>query len=324
MTLMERLRAIVGVSAPPPRPPVTAPPLPMDATSEPAADVHEAPPVPAAGARIAPEQRDAWERDGYLVLPGFYSEADIDGAQDFAADAWRQKAPRIVVDDLITNERLRLEDVPAAHARDHRFKVNDLYMELEAVRGLALNPRLTPILHALLDEAPVIVNSLNFEQGSMQPDHVDALYMAPITPGKLVAIWVALEDCRPEAGPLRYYPGSHKIDQYRFSNGDTRAIHDEMPAWTAYMYEQSGLRGLRAETFAARKGDVFIWSAYLMHGGSEITDPSSTRRSIVFHYLSESDCRGIGFDLVPYEGGFWLYRRHQAVAGAEGDFPPRH
>ena len=97
-----------------------------------------------------------------------------------------------------------------------------------------------------------------------------------------------------------------------------------MPVWTAYMYEQAGLRALRAETFAARKGDVFIWSAYLMHGGSHIADSSRTRRSIVFHYFAESDCRSVGFDLMPYEGGFWLYRRHQPVDGIEGDFPPRH
>ncbi len=311
MGLMQRLRSMLGAQGG----------GPIQDAPVPATPVPAAPPEAVAG--IASGQLEAWERDGYLVLPGFYDDAEIDAAREVVQEAWRTRAPRIVVDDLITNQRLRLSDVPAEHAREHRFKVNDLYMELDAVRRLALNPRLTPILAALLGEAPVICNSLNFEQGSGQPDHVDALYMAPITPGKLVAIWVALEDCHPEAGPLRYYPGSHRIDQYRFSNGDTRAIQDEMPAWTAYMYEQSGLRGLRAESFAARKGDVFIWSAYLMHGGSEIIDRSRTRRSIVFHYFTESDSRSVGFDLVPYEGGFWLHRRHQPVGDGEGELPPR-
>jgi ectoine hydroxylase-related dioxygenase (phytanoyl-CoA dioxygenase family) len=270
-----------------------------------------------------PEMLSFWEERGYLVLPGFYSGKELDAAQEALERAWATNAPRIVVDDLMTGERLRLMDVSEEARREHRFKVNDLFLERDEVRDLALNPRLTPIIRDLLGHVPVICNSLSFHQGSGQPDHVDALYMTPPTPGHLVAIWVALEDCDMNAGPLRYFPGSHKIPPYVFSSGKNTAIAEEMDQWRAYMREHVEAMGLTPEVFPARRGDVFVWSAYLLHGGSPIVDPTLTRKSIVFHYLSEEDCRALNFRLVPSHGGYWMHRRHPAVPGlGESDFPP--
>lgn len=267
--------------------------------------------------------RQHWEDHGFLALPKFYSDAELDAAQGAIDQIWAVKAPRIVVDDLVTGQRSRLMDVEEQRRREHRFKVNDLYLECEEIRRLALNERIEPILHELLGHAPVVCNSLNFQQGSGQPDHVDSLYMTPRSPWHLIAIWVALEDCHMDAGPLRYYPGSHKIPQYVFSNGSNHVVDEEMDDWNRYMQEHVQTRGLKPEVFAARRGDVFIWSAYLLHGGSPIKDPSRTRASIVFHYFSEEDSRALNSTLVPYHGGFWLHRRHQPVPGlGESDAPP--
>lgn len=262
------------------------------------------------------ELRAFWDANGYLVLPGFYDDAALEAVEADVARSWSERAPRIVVDDLVDGRRSRLADVDPDARRNHRFKTNDLYLESAAVRGLALNPRLTPILGSLLGQVPVLCNSLNFEQGSGQPDHVDALYMTPATPHHLAAVWVALEDCHVDAGPLRYYAGSHAIPPYVFSNGGHHVVDAEMEDWNRYMEAQVRERNLQPETFAARKGDVFVWSAYLLHGGSPINDPSRTRGSVVFHYYSEHDCSARGETLVPEHGGYWLHRAHQPVPGA--------
>jgi len=272
---------------------------------------------------LTAQMRESWDRDGLLVLPGFYSPAEVEDAQASLREAWEQGAPRIVVDDLVTGERLPLARVSEQARREHRFKVSDLYLEREAVRRLALNERITPIVAALLGQPPVLCNSLSFEQGSAQPDHVDSLYMTPRTPHHLVAIWVALEDTHPDAGPLRYYPGSHKIPQYVFSNGSHHFIQDEMPLWDRHMRAQVEALKLQPEVFLARKGDVFVWSAYLLHGGSDIRDPARTRKSVVFHYLSKQDCLAHRLALAPEGPGFWLYRQHPAVPGEDDPaWPP--
>ena len=257
-----------------------------------------------------------WDARGVLVLPHFYDDAEIDAVLADYHELWSEGRARVTVDDMDVDRRMRLRDVPAEARKVHRFKVNDLYLEQESVRRLALNDRLVPLLQQLLGERPAVCNSLSLEYGTEQEDHVDSLFMTPRTPTHLVAAWVALEDCAPESGLLRYWPGSHRIEPYVFSNGERHFVPEELGAWQSWMRGQVQQHGLQSELFGARKGDVFIWNAQLLHGGSRITEPGRTRRSIVFHYFSESDCRAMGHRLAPESGGFWIRRSHQPIPGS--------
>lgn len=257
-----------------------------------------------------------WDARGVLVLPRFYAEAEIDAVLADYRALWTDGRARVTVDDMDLDRRMRLRDVSADARKAHRFKINDLYLEQASVRQLALNDRLVPLLQQLLGERPALCNSLSLEYGTEQEDHVDSLFMTPRTPAHLVAAWVALEDCSPESGLLRYWPGSHRIEPYIFSNGQRHSIPGEMGAWEDWMRAQVRQRELQSERFQARKGDVFIWNAQLLHGGSPIARPGRTRRSVVFHYFSESDCRAMGHRLVPESGGFWIRRSHQPIPGS--------
>lgn len=264
-----------------------------------------------------------WKRDGFYVLPGFYRHDEIDAVVAAQDQVWAESRPRVVVDDNRTGERLLLADVADKDLSNHWFKVNDLYLELPIVRRMGLNERLSGILSALLGHVPVMCNSLTFERGSGQPDHVDALYMTPQSHGHLIAIWVALEDCHMDAGPLRYWPGSHVIPPYVFSTGSNHVVPDEMPKWNEYMEGNTARLGLSPTTFAAKKGDVFVWSSYLLHGGSPIKDSTKTRKSIVFHYYSDHDCSRNNWSMVPEGGAYWMYRQHAPINGTPGAWPPK-
>jgi len=257
-----------------------------------------------------------WDARGVLVFPAFYSDSEIDAVLADYQAAWREGRAGITVDDMDTGRRMRLRDVSTAARESHRFKVNDLYLEQPSVRHLALNERLIPLLQRLLGERPALCNSLSLEYGTEQPDHVDSLYMTPNTPAHLAAVWVALEDCSPESGLLRYWPGSHRIAPYIFSNGERHCVPGEMGDWGSYMEARLHEHQLHCELFQGNKGDVFIWNAQLLHGGSPITGRGHTRRSIVFHYFSESDCRAMGSHLIPDSGGFWIKRPPQPIPGS--------
>ena len=82
------------------------------------------------------------------------------------------------------------------------------------------------------------------------------------------------------------------------------------------MHSQVSERGLRKEPFFAKKGDVFIWHAHLLHGGGPINDPGRTRRSTVFHYFTAADCRKLGYKTVAHDDAtYWIKRGHQLVPG---------
>ncbi|MCU0705083.1 MAG: phytanoyl-CoA dioxygenase family protein [Fimbriiglobus sp.] len=272
---------------------------------------------------LTAEHRRSWEQDGYLALPGFFTAEQIDRLNALTDAAYHNPPGWLVVDNLRTGRRARLSDF-APDERTHRhYKLNDLYLEEPEVRAAALDPRVRAYLGELLGAPPVLCNSLTFEKGSQQPDHIDSLYMTPRTPGQLAATWIALEDAHPDAGQLFYYPGSHRIPLYTFADGTHHASNAEAQAWHAYILSEIAARGLRRETFPAKKGDLFIWSANLVHGGSPIGDPARTRKSLVCHYYTLPDCQAQGCECVPQAAdGYWMRRPHQTVPGTVSVPPP--
>jgi hypothetical protein len=103
---------------------------------------------------------------------------------------------------------------------------------------------------------------------------------------------VALEDITEDNGPLFYYPGSHKTPEYNFSHfknslGDNS--YDNYPEYEVFMEELMDASPFKKEKFLAKKGDALIWSSNIVHGGSAVNDPNSTRFSQVTHYYFK-DC----------------------------------
>jgi phytanoyl-CoA hydroxylase len=261
-----------------------------------------------------------FERDGFLVLEGHFSPHQIDRAVSAIRGLLDQRPNEVVVDSLKTGRTTFWAQADKREVRSFRF--NDLFLMREEVRDLALEPELASILGSLLGEPPVLFGSRNLRKGPSETIHIDSLYTTPRTPHSLIAAWIALEDVHPEAGPLVYYPGSHRIPLYRFNDGTHHASPDEEADWFDYVDVQIRLRGLRERKFMARKGDVLIWHADLVHGGSPVRDLGRTRSSMVCHYFGESDCRERDMDLVAMNGGHWLRRPRKAVRVDPAAFGP--
>ena len=254
-----------------------------------------------------------FELNGFATLPQHIPHGVIDEVLNRIDSKRRERPLDLVIDLLDTGERTVLGLLSPEEAITRRMKISDLFLSVPEVRDLALTPSMIPILQSLLGQTPVLCNSLYLERGSAQPAHVDALYMTPRTPKHLIATWVALEDTHEDAGPLEYFPGSHLIDQMKFSNGQYHAVESEMPHWQAYMHQAVEKAGLKSASFAAKKGDVFIWHANLLHGGGPIHNPALTRKSLVFHFYSERDCRADGSTLVSQTDAYWMKRAPQSV-----------
>ena len=60
----------------------------------------------------------------------------------------------------------------------------------------------------------------------------------------------------------------------------------EYADYTNRIQEVVAENGLKKEVFYAKKGDLLIWHANLLHGGEPMEDKNSTRKSMVFHYYS--------------------------------------
>ncbi|HUC05249.1 MAG TPA: phytanoyl-CoA dioxygenase family protein [Acidimicrobiales bacterium] len=263
-------------------------------------------------------QRRHWSDEGYLVVEGFFDDAEVDAVEQALQRTWERRPSDVTVDDLLTGRRMRAREVTDEH-RAHRFKVNDLYLSDARLRGVISSERVVDLLGELLEDQPVVCNTLNLDKGSQQADHLDTLYMTPRTEGKLVATWMALEDTHADAGPLRYWPGSHHIEPFRFADGSLHVEQERMEEWSGYMADSVQRRGLEEQRFLARRGDLFIWSALLLHGGSDIRNVDLTRKSLVTHFFAAADCTAQGLRTEPVEhgAGRWWDRPPQPIPGEE-------
>lgn len=262
-------------------------------------------------------QSATFQENGFAVFPGFYSASEIDLVQSQIAAKKKERPKHISVDllDEPGGRRASLGSLDDDGIASRHYKINDLYLDMETVRYLALSERVAPLLKQMLGETPVLCNSLYMDKGTTQPPHVDSIYMTPQTHGHLIAIWVALEDAHEDAGQLEYFPGSHLLEQMKFSTGSYHFVPDEMETWKQYINAKVKEAGLEKQAFAAKKGDVFVWHANLLHAGGPISDWTRTRKSLVFHYWSEHDCKQLNYNMKPMNGAYWWDRPHPTIPG---------
>jgi hypothetical protein len=172
------------------------------------------------------------------------------------------------------------------------LRVQDGWRTNADIRAIACNQAVLDLLGKLYGRRAFPFQSLNFPVGTQQHYHSDSIHFSSIPERFMCGVWVALEDIHPDAGPLTYYPGSHKwpvlyndlIGNLVGQEADFVAQDPYKRAWQA-MVEASGVK---PEIFCARKGQALIWTANLLHGGSRQKDPSRTRWSQVTHYYFEN------------------------------------
>jgi len=210
--------------------------------------------------------------DGYLILENFYNASET---------------------DALNTEVNRLLEAGKAGFNYTGRKIFNIHEQSRLANDRFFRrPEILQLLSFLLGKPVIPFQSLSFVQGSEQRAHSDSIHMTTEPPGYLIATWTALEDCTEDGGPLFYYPGSHRLPYVMTPDYDSGNTALTIGNNSNRRYEdkiESLIRERRLEKklFLARRGDVLIWHANLLHGGSAIARPGATRRSIVCHYFAE-------------------------------------
>lgn len=122
----------------------------------------------------------------------------------------------------------------------------------------------------------VLYQSMFFDNSTGTKLHQDTWYLDTIPNGKLIGVWIALEDIEYSAGPFCIYTNSDKKklkpNDYNFNDLENDPkFRNDYPSAKRY-------------DFTARKGDVLIWDSFTIHGALLPTDQSITRKSITAHF----------------------------------------
>ena len=273
---------------------------------------------------VTEAQREQFHRDGFLILPGFFGAEQIGAFKKHVDDLWaRRRHPdnQLVIDTPFRSAsaagvfRAFFRSVPD-EARQDFFKLNDLHLVDPEVQSLSANSGLVAVIETLLGHRPTVCNSLLFEWGSEQDLHFDTFYMPSPTPNMMAASWIAIDRVTDSNGPLVYYPGSHLIEPFRFSDGRLNAIGAEMPAAQEHIARIIQVHGLEEARFYPQPGDVLIWHAQLLHGGSAISTRTEKRTSLVTHYFTTLDFPNTADHVDLGDRCYMLTKSHQQAIDA--------
>ena len=207
----------------------------------------------------------------------------------------------IVLSNIFTNELIDQiksemndkgfnENFPIQTFRNN-IRIQDLWQYSDSVKELACHPKIMDTLKMLYEREPVPFQTLNFKVGTQQKAHSDTLHFSSLPARYMCGVWVALEDITEDNGPLFYYPGSHRNPEYNFSdfkNTTEDTSYENYPEYETFMEDLMEKSSYKKKKFLAKKGDALIWSSNIIHGGSPVEDPQSTRYSQVTHYYIEN------------------------------------
>ena len=175
----------------------------------------------------------------------------------------------------------------------YRNKIMFAIHKSPLLKQIGKDTKLVELLSSLMKDEVTLFQSINFLTGSEQKTHSDSIHMTSFPLGGLLGVWIALEDIDMENGPLHYYPGSHKLPYYLNSDYDNEGnwlmIGDkDYKAYERMLDRKVKEHNIQKHIFTARKGDLLIWHANLLHGGEPHTNKQKTRKSMVYHYFASN------------------------------------
>lgn len=184
-------------------------------------------------------------------------------------------------------------DDPGSDKTIGERRIQDAWKTDADVKAIASNRKVLDLLSKLYGRAAFPFQTLNFPVGTQQGAHSDTVHFSSLPERFMCGVWLAMEDVNADAGPLFYYPGSHRwpimtnalIGRRGYGSSLDSAQDPFDPAWRALC----DAHDVRRDIFLARKGQALIWCANLLHGGSPQNNPRLTRWSQVTHYYFD-DC----------------------------------
>ena len=220
--------------------------------------------------------KEAYDRDGYVFIPGFLSADEMRELSEKIASYMRD-----VVPGLPSQRAVYLD--PA----DRNSLVQLFYMDqYDDYFSTVLNDSKFRRLAEVMLGEPVIPQNLEFfnkppKIGKPTPPHQDNYYFM-LSPPKAATLWLALEDVDAENGCVRYVKGSH-LNGMR-PHGRTKTV-----GFSQGMTDFGTEADWSAEVaLPAKPGDLIIHHSMTVHWADGNRSESRTRRALGFIYFGES------------------------------------
>lgn len=244
------------------------------------------------GFELTQAQIDRFDEEGYLILPAVFGEDEVRRMREEA-----DFILELMINSSICNgrksRRLDIRKVSAGYQVVRKIQpINDLSLYLAEVSG---DERLVNPLAQLMGETPVLMEEkLNYKEpltssvdiespeiDDQFPVHNDwAYYAAQNYPQSIISSAISMDECTPDSGPLRVWPGSHKA-------------HLEHEKMALGLQVKPGLIDFDGgQDVLCPAGSVMLFHTVLVHN-SRANVSGKPRRLMIYSHYPESAKMGI-------------------------------
>jgi phytanoyl-CoA hydroxylase len=243
---------------------------------------------------LTPEQVQQYQRDGYLVIDGLFSPAEVNELRAAAEDPSVKKS------------------LKANGFDDHLVHLLEITCKHPAFRELAKDSRITDLI------APLIGNDIQLQHSKLatKPPKKDAGAFAwhqdfayfPHTNTDLLAVMVMLDDATPQNGCMSVVKGSHKLGLVK---------HDDNGWFLGYCQESTYWddHPENVVPIIPKAGGISIHHALTLHASPNNLS-GGPRRGVVFQYRA-ADAYQMS-DHVWADTGFQVRGEYRDIARCEG------
>lgn len=221
---------------------------------------------------LTPDQL-AWRRDGVLIKPG-------------------------LIPDEVTDAYIRVRE---RHHDITGWQSPTPYCHVPELKALSLYPPLMAVLKSLMSKEMFLHLNLTGWISTQRDWHQDDYLNPSHVNGWYQAVWIALDEIHPDSGPFEYIPGSHRWPVLRgdkirsklsWVERNIKDIRSGSHYWpklserltTPAIEDKIARSGIPSRSFLAKKGDVLVWHARLVHRGSVPRNFGLQRKALIAHY----------------------------------------
>lgn len=238
---------------------------------------------------ISEEGINKFQRDGFLFIPGVFSDDKI---QQFRNEA--DRILELIINSSIANDRTS-KRLGITEDSDNNQSIREIhpYIDLSRLfKNMAMN-EISSILSPLIDGDPVSVDrtaQLNYKQplseqlsgleveegGDQFPIHADWPYYEDRLPESLLTSIVFIDECNKDNGPIKVWPGTHRQDiEHTQTKNGLGVLSDRVSSDSC-------------ETMLGPAGSLLLLHPRIVHSSGPNTTESS-RRLAVFRHVDSDD-----------------------------------
>lgn len=227
--------------------------------------------------------REYYDAQGYVVIENLLDHSKIQNLISsyetiktsksfifFSQDTHLPTQPKLTPEGFIENSMLN----PADLKLSPKFS--------NAVEQCLVDENVMAVLSSLSGATShVMMQNMFFDRSTGTVEHQDHYYLDADPPGKMIAVWYALEDIQEDAGCFFVLPGSHKGKVIERENTTNFSDHDN---FVKAINELIAEGNYEYRSFPLNKGDVIFWHPYTIHGAFNNQNPHHSRKSLTAHY----------------------------------------